>query len=224
MSKALSHNLRCNEQIRITPIRLIGENNDQVGVIETYEALKMARNAGLDLVEVAPNERPPVCRIMDYGKWKYHQKKNVKKHHEQQLKELRLRPKTDEHDREIKIKRAIEFLSHGDKVQFTMVFRGRERAHREIANEIFQGLIAELVEHAKIERPPVMDGRNMVMIVAPLKPGQDKGHVPGGARPAAPAPVPAPASASAAAAAAPAQPATGAAGRPATTNAAPPQR
>ncbi len=158
-------------------MRIVGENNEQIGVISTYEALKMAREAGLDLVEVAPNVRPPVCRIMDYGKWKYQQKKNVKRSTEQQLKEVRLRPKTDTHDREIKLRQAIRFLAEGDKVQFTMQFRGREQAHREIGYDTFRGILAELGQRVKIERAPSIDGRNMIMIVSPVK-GAFDGVVP----------------------------------------------
>lgn len=169
MSKQIGTNLRCNEQIRLSPIRLIGANNEQIGVIETFEAMKMARESGLDLVEVAPTERPPVCRLMDYGKFKYQQKKHQKKHHEQQLKEVRLRPKTDDHDRQIKVNNAIRFLSKGDKVQFTMVFRGRERAHRQVAIDAMNEILQHMGELCKIERPPSMDGRNMVMNVAPNK-------------------------------------------------------
>lgn len=135
----------------------------------TNEALRMAYDQDLDLVEVAPNVRPPVCRIMDYGKWKYQQKKGQKKHHEQELKEVRLRPKTDTHDLSIKTKHALDFLRDGDKVQFTMVFRGRERAHREVGMETFQQILAELGERAKVERPPIMDGRNLIMIIVPGK-------------------------------------------------------
>lgn len=174
MSKGTTTSLRCNEQIRISPIRLIGAENEQIGVIETYEAMKMAREAGLDLVEVAPTERPPVCRIMDYGKFKYQQKKKQKKHHEQQLKEVRLRPKTDAHDRGIKVNRAISFLAKGDKVQFTMVFRGRERAHMDVAYSAMREIQAKLAELVKVERPPMMDGRNMIMIVSPIKAALDK--------------------------------------------------
>lgn len=174
MSKKISTNLRANEQIRISPVRLIGAQNEQLGVFDTFEALRMAREAGMDLVEVAPSERPPVCRIMDYGKFKYHQKKHQKKSQEQQLKEVRLRPKTDDHDREIKVNNAIRFLMKGDKVQFTMQFRGRERAHREIGTEMFQEVIQELGDLVKVERPPSMDGRNMVLIVAPNKAAVDK--------------------------------------------------
>lgn len=174
MSKVVQSNLRCNEQIRLSPIRLIGAQNEQIGVIETFAALNMAREQGLDLVEVAPNERPPVCRIMDYGKFKYAQKKGQKKQHEQLLKEVRLRPKTDVHDREIKINNCIKFLAKGHKVQFTMVFRGRERAHRDVAHGVFREVITHLGELAKIERMPSMDGRNMVMLVSPNKPALDK--------------------------------------------------
>ncbi len=186
---AINTNLRCNEQIRISPIRVIGPENEQLGILPNYEALRMAREQGFDLVEVAPNVRPPVCRIMDYGKWKYAQKKGQKKHHEQLLKEIRLRPKTDDHDREIKVQRAIDFLKHGDKVQFTMVFRGRERSHREIGLESFREIVELLGDIAKVERSPIMDGRSMVMIVVPSKPTEGGAPEAGEKRerPAAPA-------------------------------------
>lgn len=166
-----------NEQIRISPVRVIGPNSEQIGVIPTHEALRMAQDQGLDLVEVQPNVRPPVCRVMDYGKFKYHQKKTQRKHHEQQLKEVRLRPKTDTHDLEIKTKRAAQFLEEGDKVQFTVVFKGRERAHREIGADMCNKIVLQLGELAKVERPPLMDGRSMVMILAPGKSVQDKAAV-----------------------------------------------
>ncbi len=138
----------------------------------------MAREAGVDLVEVAPNVRPPVCRLMNYGKWKYTQKKNVKKkHHEPQLKEVRLRPKTDTHDRQIKVRQALKFLAKGDKVQFTMVFRGRERMHRDLAIEILHSVLQEFEQRVKVERPPTMDGRHMVMVISPLKGAFDDLHV-----------------------------------------------
>lgn len=150
-------------------MRLIGPNNEQIGLTPTNEALARAREAGMDLVEVAPNVRPPVCRIMDYGKWKYHQKKHQKKTHEQQLKEVRMRPKTDDHDRKIKVNRAMRFLKHGDKVQFSVLFRGRERAHRQIGIEILNGIMEELKGRVKVERTPGMDGRNLIMILSPVK-------------------------------------------------------
>jgi translation initiation factor IF-3 len=167
-------NLRYNEQIRISPVRVINENNEQLGVMDNREALRLAREAGLDLVEVAPNERPPVCRIMDYGRFKYHQKKNIRRHHEQQIKELRIRPKTDDHDRAIRIGQAIRFLRQGDKVQFKMMFRGRERAHREIGVGIFHGILQQIGELARVERPPAMDGRDMVMVLSPNKAALDR--------------------------------------------------
>ncbi|QOJ16042.1 MAG: translation initiation factor IF-3 [Planctomycetia bacterium] len=192
MVNPITTNLRCNEQIRISPIRVIGPENEQLGVLGTAEALRMAYDQGMDLVEVSPNTRPPVCRIMDYGKWKYQQKKGQKKHHEQELKEVRLRPKTDTHDLEIKIKHAIEFLRDGDKVQFTMVFRGRERAHREVGLATYQTILAELGDRAKVERPASIDGKNMVMIVAPgriEKPAEPAARPPAGDKPAERAPV-----------------------------------
>lgn len=157
-------------------MRVINEANEQLGVLDNREALRLAREAGMDLVEVAPNERPPVCRIMDYGKFKYQQKKNLQKHHhhEQQLKELRIRPKTDVHDLEIRKKQAFRFLQEGDKVQFKMVFRGRERSHREIGTETLNDIIAFLGDLAKVERPPLMDGRDMIMVLAPNKQAFDK--------------------------------------------------
>ncbi|MCG3127104.1 MAG: Translation initiation factor IF-3 [Phycisphaerae bacterium] len=153
---------------------MIDALNNQLGIMATGEALRRAREAGLDLVEVAPMDRPPVCRIMDYGKWKYQLKKKQKKHHEQQLKEIRLRPRTDDHDREIKVKHALDFLRKGDKVQFTMVFRGRERSHREIGQEFFNDILTDIGAYVKVERPPLMEGRNLIMIVAPNKAALDK--------------------------------------------------
>lgn len=164
--------MRINDQIRITPIRVIDHNQAQLGVISTHEALSMARELGLDLVEVSPMERPPVCRIMDYGKFKYERKKKQKvaaAGHTIQLKEIRLRPKTDSHDREIKVKHARDFLAEGHKVQFTMLFRGRERVHRDVATDVFNSISTQLGEHAKVERPPMMDGKRMTMIVIPAK-------------------------------------------------------
>lgn len=156
----------------MTPIRVIDQNQQMLGVVPTHEALAKAREAGLDLVEVSPTEKPPVCRIMDYGKHIYEKKKRQKTAaggHVIQLKEIRLRPKTDPHDRGIKINHAREFLAEGHKVQFTMLFKGRERFHKEVASDVFQSIITELGESAKVERPPSMDGRRMVMIVVPGK-------------------------------------------------------
>jgi len=131
--------------------------------------MRRAREAGLDLVEVAPSERPPVCRIMDYGKFKYSQKKKKQKHHEQKLKEVRLHPKTSDHDREIKVNQAVAFLDKGDKVQFTMIFRGRERFHQDLGHPIFSGILTSLGDKVKVERPPRAEGPRMVMVLAPAK-------------------------------------------------------
>ncbi len=167
----IAKTLRLNEEIRYSPIRLIDAENEQRGVVPVEEAKRMARDLGLDLVEVAPQERPPVCRIMDYGKFKYQQKRKQKGRgsHEIVLKEVRLRPKTDDNDRQIKINRAIRFLGDGHKVQFTMLFRGRERAHQEIGLDIFKGILAELGDEIKVERHARMEGSRMIMIVSPAK-------------------------------------------------------
>ena len=139
--------------------------------METAEALRMTRELGLDLVEIAPQERPPVCRIMDYGKHKYNLKKKQKQNTSQEVtqKEVRLRPKTDDHDREIKMNRATKFLEQGHKVQFTMLFRGRERQHRDRALAMFQKIVEHFGETTKIERVPRFEGRRMTMVLAPAK-------------------------------------------------------
>jgi len=169
--------LRVNDQIRISPVRLVDENNEQVGVVETDEAKKRARDAELDLVEVAPNSSPPVCRIMDYGKWKYAQRKKeqkAKSHAKQaEIKGLRLRPKIDDHDLSTKLNKARDFLASGNKVQFTMLFRGREMAHRDLGQEQMQDIVDELSDIAKVEAPPKMMGRRMTMLLAPER--QQKG-------------------------------------------------
>lgn len=178
----ISKGLRTNEQIRISPILLIDEADNQIGTIETAEAIRRARETGMDLVEVAPTARPPVCRIMDYGKWKYRQNKKEQKakqkHHSQQLKEVRLRPKTDIHDRDFKIKHAREFLAEGDRVQFTMMFRGREMAHQDLGMQRMREIAEGLADIAKIETPPRMMGKRMNMVLMPIK----KGGAPTGAK------------------------------------------
>lgn len=148
---------------------MIDENNNQLGVISTDDALARARAAGMDLVEVAPTERPPVCRIMDYGKFKYAQKKRKQKTHEQKLKEIRLHPDIGQHDRDIKMKQAQGFVDEGDKVQFTMIFRGRERFHQELGFQMFNAIITQMGDKVKVERPPRSEGRRLIMILAPVK-------------------------------------------------------
>ena len=169
--KAIDKTQRINEQIRITPVRVVDQNGDMVGIIATTDALRLAQEAGLDLVEVSPNDRPPVCRIMDYGKFKYEQKKRLSqkssKQHQIQVKEIRLRPKTGQHDIDFKIKRARQFLAHKDKVKVNIIFRGREHAHHDRGIEILEGVQQELDEIAKVEQEPKMEGRAMTMVLAP---------------------------------------------------------
>jgi translation initiation factor IF-3 len=162
--------MRINERIRVAQVRLIDQEGNQVGVVETAEALRMAREVDMDLVEVAPTERPPVCRIMDFGKQKYRQNKKQKKRvHEQQLKELRLRPNTDTHDLEVKIRRAREFLKRGDRVQFTMMMRGRERFHSDMALASMRQIAEGLAECSHVERPARPEGRRITMVIVPGK-------------------------------------------------------
>lgn len=153
-------------------VRLIDHDGQQLGVVPTNEAHVIAHENDMDLVEVAPNSSPPVCKIMDYGKWKYLQSKKEhlakKKHHVQELKEVRMRPKTDLHDRQIKMTRARKFLQEGNKVQFTMIFRGRERLHRDIAEEIFRSVADQLKDISKIERLGRLQGRRMTMVITPI--------------------------------------------------------
>jgi translation initiation factor IF-3 len=159
---------RVNSQIRISPLRVIGPDGTQYGVITLEEALNRAREADLDLVEVAPNERPPVCRIMDFGKFKYEKnKKSGQKTHQTKTKEIRLRPKTGEHDVETKVRQAIGFLKHKDKVQVTVMFKGRELAHVEEGQRVMQQILADLAEYCKLESPPSQQGKKMIAMLAP---------------------------------------------------------
>ena len=155
--------------IRISPIRVIDADGTQLGVITRDEALEKARSSGLDLVEVAPLEKPPVCRIMDFGKFKYQQKKRQHKGHthHSKNKELRLRPKIGEHDLMTKINRAKEFLEDKDKVVFSVIFRGRENAHVDEGFKLVAKLTENLADIAKVEQNPSMMGRRIVVIYAP---------------------------------------------------------
>jgi translation initiation factor IF-3 len=142
-----------------------------LGILSTDAAMEVANQAGLDLVEVAPDERPPVCRIMDYGKFKYEQKRKQSKStktHQVQIKEIRLRPKTGDHDIEFKVKQARQFLASKDKVKVNVMFRGREMAHVDRGREMIMEIIATLDDVAKVEKPPTMEGRkNMTAVLAP---------------------------------------------------------
>ena len=160
--------MRINERIRSSTVRLIDENGVQVGVISKEEAIAKAKGVESDLVEVAPDASPPVCRIMNYGKFKYKQKKKMhQKQHVVQLKELRLRPKTGEHDVQTKIRQARKFLENKDRVLINMMFKGRERAHAELGNEILKQIAAALEDIAKVEKDKISDERRMGMILSP---------------------------------------------------------
>ncbi|MEX1039936.1 MAG: translation initiation factor IF-3 [Pirellulaceae bacterium] len=160
---------RVNERIRISPIRVISAEGEQLGVIPTDEAMSLARQAGLDLVEVAPTAKPPVCRIMDYGKFKYQQskKQHKTKSHHAKTKEIRLRPKTGEHDIDFRVKQAIGFLQHKDKVQVSIQFKGREMAHVEEGHRVIAKVVELLAEHGKVESPPRQMGRRIICTVSP---------------------------------------------------------
>jgi len=160
---------RINHQIRIRQIRVIDDEGKQLGVLETADALALAAHKGLDLVEIAPNQRPPVCRIMDYGKFKYEQKKkdqaSKRKQHQVHVKEVRLRPAIAEHDLQVRVRQAREFLTEGDKVLLVCLFRGRQMAHKEVGEQVIKNVVTLLADLAKIEAPIRMEGKRMVMLL-----------------------------------------------------------
>jgi len=162
-----------NRQIRVREVRVIDEEGNQLGVLPTEEALLNAEGKGLDLVEIAPTAQPPVCRIIDYGKFLYDEKKKAaeakKKQKQIVVKEIKLRPKIEEHDFQVKKRHIEEFLSDGDKVKITVRFRGREIVHPEMAQKLLQRIATEVVQKGKIERAPSMEARTMVMLLTPNK-------------------------------------------------------
>ena len=164
---------RINERIRVPKVRLIGADGEQLGIVETAEALKRAQEADLDLVEVAPNSKPPVTRLLDYSKYKYEQEqkqKQARKHQQQvNVREIKLRPKIADHDYETKKGHVERFLRHQDKVKITIMFRGREQAHPERGRALLQRLFEDLDGLAVIEQQPLQEGRNMSMLLAPGK-------------------------------------------------------
>jgi len=166
---------RLNEEIRVPRVRLVDENGGQVGVVETREAVRMARAKGLDLMEVAPNANPPVCKICDYGKFKYEKKKkeNVakKKQVAIKVKEVQFRPNTEEHDLEYKFRNIRSFLEDGDKAKITVLFRGREAAYSQQSMGMLVELAKQMEDISIIESPPKMEGRKMMMILSPRKAG-----------------------------------------------------
>lgn len=165
--------MRINREIRSASVRVIDPEGKQLGVIPLADALAEAVKAGLDLVEVSPTAAPPVCRIMDYGKFRYQQSKKVQVSKKSQtviqIKEIRLRPKTEAHDLAVKIRHVRKFLDQHNKVKITMMFRGREIAYTEIGRKIMEDIVNTLAEGAVIDQHPKLEGRNMVMILSPKK-------------------------------------------------------
>ncbi|MBT6183782.1 MAG: translation initiation factor IF-3 [Betaproteobacteria bacterium] len=165
---------RINEEITAPQIRLVGIEGEPIGVMEVGQALAKAEEAEIDLVEIAPNAAPPVCRLMDYGKFKYNEQKKKQdakaKQKQIQVKEIKFRPGTDEGDYKIKLRNLIKFLTDGDKTKVTLRFRGREMAHQNLGAKLLQRVKGDLEDHGQVEQFPKMEGRQMVMVVAPLKP------------------------------------------------------
>jgi translation initiation factor IF-3 len=163
-------NLRINDEIRARDVRVVTANNEQLGVMPLREALRIAAEGQMDLVEVAPLAKPPVCRIMDYGKFKYEQQKREKEAKKKQkvvtVKEVKVRPNIEDHDYNVKLKNALRFLQDGDKVKATVMFRGRELSHPELGRQVLVRMAAELKEIANVEREPKLEGKNMIMILA----------------------------------------------------------
>ncbi len=172
----ISKDLRVNEGIRAREVRVVDSNGVQLGIMSLRDALNLAAERGLDLVEVAPNARPPVCRVMDYGKHRYEQSKRDKVAKKKQkivnVKEIRMSPKIDEHDFEVKRKAADRFLKAGDKVKVAVRFRGREIVHADLAKTKLENLAAQLQDVAIVERPPKLEGRQMIAVLAPRTDGQ----------------------------------------------------
>ncbi|MDR9407100.1 MAG: translation initiation factor IF-3 [Spiribacter sp.] len=162
-----------NEEIQVPNVRLIDENGEQVGIVSTEDAIERAEGVELDVVELDPNADPPVCRVMDFGKWKFDQSKKQqaakKKQKQIQVKEVKFRPGTDSGDYEIKLRNLKRFLEEGDKIKVTLRFRGREMAHQELGLELLQRLEKDLEDHATVDQRPKMEGRLMVMTMSPRK-------------------------------------------------------
>lgn len=162
---------RSNREIRIPKVQLIGADGANLGIVPTDEAMKMAEDAGLDLVEISPNAEPPVCKILDLGKLKYaNQKKAAEARKKQkivEIKEIKMRPNIDTHDYEVKMKAMSRFFDEGDKVKVTLKFRGREMAHQELGMKLLQQVKVDTIEFAKVEAEPKLEGRQMMMVLAP---------------------------------------------------------
>ncbi|TYL45129.1 translation initiation factor IF-3 [Nocardioides sp. BGMRC 2183] len=173
MGGHISTELRINDRIRVPEVRLVGPNGETVGIVPTDQALKLATEADLDLVEVAPMARPPVCKLMDYGKFKYENAQKAREARRNQtnviIKEMKLRPKIDQHDYETKKGHVVRFLKAGDKVKITIMFRGREQHRPELGFRLLQRLAEDVEDLGFVESNPKQDGRNMVMVLGPHK-------------------------------------------------------
>ncbi|MEZ5825956.1 MAG: translation initiation factor IF-3 [Geminicoccaceae bacterium] len=173
MATNVRDEVRVNDRIEAREVRLVDQDGEMIGVVSTREALRRAEEAGLDLVEVATNATPPVCKILDFGKYKYDAQKKAnaarKKQKVIEVKEIKMRPAIDANDYNIKMKKVRTFIEEGDKVKVTMRFRGREMAHQDIAMGILERVREEMVELAKVEQMPKLEGRQMVMVMAPIK-------------------------------------------------------
>jgi len=169
----ISTELRVNDRIRVPEVRLVGPNGEQVGIVRIDDALRLAQESELDLVEVAPTARPPVCKLMDYGKYKYETAQKARESRRNQtntvIKEMKLRPKIDSHDYETKKGHVIRFLRQGDKVKITIMFRGREQHRPELGFRLLQRLAEDVSELGFVESAPKQDGRNMIMVIGPHK-------------------------------------------------------
>ncbi len=173
MGGAIAYEFRVNERIRAPQVRVIGPDGNQLGILPLSEARRIADEYGLDLVEVAPMERPPVCRIMDYSRWKYEQSVRAREARKKQaqvvIKEMKLRPKIDPHDYGIKMRHVKRFLRDGAKVKVTVMFRGREMTRTELGTKLLERVVSDLAGIAQVEQAPRLDGRNMTLVLAPSK-------------------------------------------------------
>ncbi len=170
---AIEKKHRINGEIRISEVRLIGEDQEQLGIMKTSAALRMAQDADLDLVEISPNAKPPVCRIMNYGKFRYQEQKRAQELKAKQkvinVKEVKFRPGTDEGDYQVKLRNVTRFINAGDKAKVTLRFRGREMAHQELGMKMLERIRDDMAEIAQVESMPKLEGRQMVMMLVPKK-------------------------------------------------------
>jgi translation initiation factor IF-3 len=170
---AVNKRVRRNEEIDANEVRVIDSSGEQAGVMPLSNAIELAKDEGLDLVEVSPNAEPPVCRIMDFGKYLFEQNKKAQQSKRKQkqvhVKEIKFRPGTDEGDYQIKLRKLVEFLENGDKTKVTLRFRGREMAHKELGANLLARVRGDLEEYGSVEQMPQMEGRQMIMVIAPKK-------------------------------------------------------